>query len=145
MKNVMLILSFVTLFFGCENVSVLPDTGTVEGKVTIGPLCGNIPIVTNTSNPCGFSDEQIDQIYSKYKVSINGVVSGKIVTKEYVLNKVGVFTFEVPVGAYKIEVILPDGSANQTGLIPQNNLKKDIIISKNQVIKIDFEVNTGIR
>jgi hypothetical protein len=141
----MLILSFLFLMFGCEGVAVLPDTGTVEGKVSIGPLCGIVPAVVNNSNPCGFSDDQLNQIYSKYKVAISGMVDGKSITKEFVLNKTGIFSFEVPTGSYKVEVILPDGSVNQNGLMSANDLKKDVTVSKNQVTKVDLEVSTGIR
>jgi hypothetical protein len=146
MKNIMLIISLLSLLFACENVEVAPvDMATIEGTVTIGPLCGNIPAIVYNSNPCGFSDEQIDQIYAKYKVTVNGMSDGKAVNKEYVLNRTGKFTFEVPVGTYSVEVILPEGgSAAQNTLNPASSLKKELTVTKNQVVKIDIMVNTGI-
>jgi hypothetical protein len=145
MKNIMLIISLLAFLFACENVAVAPvDMATIEGTVSIGPLCGNIPAVVNNSNPCGFSDEQIDQIYAKYKVVVNGESNGKTVNKEYILNHTGKFTFEVPVGTYSVEVILPEGSAAQNALNPKSSLKKEMIVTKNQVVKVELQVNTGI-
>ncbi|CAH0994181.1 hypothetical protein EMA8858_00289 [Emticicia aquatica] len=145
MKNLMLIISFLILLFACENTSVeLNDVATIEGKVTIGPLCGNVPIIANNSNPCGFSDDQMNLVYSKYKVDLSGQVDGKTITKEVVLNKTGVFTFEVPVGTYKVEVILPEGgSSNQFNA--QGSLTKQVSLVKNQTSKVEINVDTGIR
>jgi hypothetical protein len=137
----MLILVAFLFLFGCENVAI--DAGIVEGKVTIGPLCGNIPAGTTGTNPCGFTDEQMDQVYSKYKVAIYSESNPKTALKEVVLNRTGAFSFEVPVGGYSVEVVLPQGSTTNTQL--GSELKKAVSITKGQVTTISLYVSTGIK
>jgi len=141
MKNIMTFLVAFLFLFGCENVPI--DAGIVEGKVTIGPLCGNIPAMTSGTNPCGFTDEQMNQVYSKYKVAIYSVNSPKVVLKEVVLNRTGTFSFEVPTGGYSVEVLIPQVSAATTQL--GSELKKMVSISKSKVTTISLNVNTGIQ
>ncbi len=137
----MLILAAFLFLFSCENVAI--DAGVVEGKVMIGPLCGNIPIVVNNSNPCGFTDEQMDQVYSKYKVAIYSESNPKTAIKEVVLNRTGAFSFEVPTGGYSVEVILPQGSTASTQI--GSELKKNVSVTKSMVTTISLNVNTGIQ
>lgn len=141
MKNVMLLLVVFLSLFGCENVAV--EAGIVEGKLSIGPLCGNIPAVTTGTNPCGFTDEQMDQVYSKYKVAIYSENNPKTALKEVVLNRTGAFSFEVPTGGYSVEVVLPQGSVALTQL--GSELKKTVSVTKNMVTTISLNVNTGIQ
>ena len=141
MKNLMSLLVAFLFLFSCENVPI--DAGIVEGKVTIGPLCGNIPVGTTGTNPCGFTDDQMDQVYSKYKVAIYSVNSPKVVLKEVVLNRTGTFSFEVPTGGYSVEVLIPQGSAANTQL--GSELKKMVSISKSKITTISLNVNTGIQ
>jgi hypothetical protein len=140
MKNIMTFLAFIMMIVACENANVNTEMGTISGTVTIGPLCGNIQNNPNTTNPCGFSDEQIDQIYAKYKVTLNGKVDGKTITNNVTLNKSGLFNFNVQVGTYKIEVVLPEGSK----VINSNELVKEVTVSKNEITKVDIKVDTGI-
>lgn len=143
----MLIFVSLMLLFSCENIAVdTTELGVVEGRVTIGPLCGNIPKVTNNSNPCGFSDEQINQFYSNYKVAIYSENAPKVAIKEVTLNRTGLFSFEVPTGAYSVEVILPAGSVpNNQPTVLGNELKKIVSITKSKVTTISLSVNTGIQ
>lgn len=137
----MLLLVVFLFLFGCENVAV--EAGTVEGKLLIGPLCGNIPAVTTGTNPCGFTDEQMDQVYSKYKVAIYSESNPKTALKEVVLNRTGAFSFEVPTGGYSVEVVLPQGSVALTQM--GSELKKTVNVTKNMVTIISLNVNTGIQ
>ena len=141
MKNVMILLVAILFLFGCENVAI--DAGIVEGKVTISPLCGNVPEETTGTNPCGFTDEQMNQIYSKYKVAIYSESNPKTALKEIVLDGTGDFSFEVPTGAYSVEVLLPQGSVASTQM--GSELKKTINVTKSIVTTINLNVNTGIR
>ncbi len=145
MRNVMLILVSLMFLFSCENIAVdATELGVVEGRVTIGPLCGNVPIVTNNSNPCGFTDEQINQFYANYKVAIYSENAPKVAIKEITLNKTGLFSFQVPEGAYSVEVILPAGMPNNQPILVGNELKKTVSITKSKVTTISLNVNTGI-
>lgn len=112
----------------------------------ISPICGNISIGQKGSNPCGFTDAQMDAVYSKYKVAMKGELSRKMISNELALNRTGAFSFEVPVGNYKVEGILPEGATNQTLLFGNTNgSSKEVSVLKNQATKIDLFVDTGIR
>ena len=137
----MIILVAFLFLLGCENVAI--DAGIIEGKVTIGPLCGNIPVGITGNNPCGLTDEQMDQVYSKYKVAIYSESNRKTALKEVVLNRTGAFSFEVPTGGYSVEVVLPQGSGTSTQL--DSELKKTVSVTKSMVTTISLNVNTGIQ
>lgn len=148
MNNLFIIIATVFLtVLGCENNTVDPNrTGTVEGQVVIGPLCGNVTAESDNSNPCGFSDDLLDDIYSKYKVEISSASSGKLVSKPVILDRTGLFSFEVPVGSYNVEVIRPEGSTTPTS--PMNNIndvKKTVSVTEGETVKLILQVNTGIK
>jgi hypothetical protein len=146
MKHLIVIFGILIFTLGCESLAVEPtETGSIEGKVSIGPLCGNIPIASNNSNPCGWTDEQINGFYSKYKVAVSGVVNGKTISNEFVLNKTGKFSFEVPVGSYKVEVITPEGSQSSTLSGNLDSRIKSVSVMKNQITVVDLIVDTGIK
>jgi hypothetical protein len=145
MKIKLIIISIVFLFANCENASIEP-MGTIEGKVTIGPLCGIIPsgITTTRDNPCGLSDEALNAIYKTYKVALKSVATSTTASKDFVLDKTGVFKFEVPEGNYEVEVQKVDGST--VGIRPvAGQYTKSAKVIKNQVITLNFDVDTGIR
>jgi hypothetical protein len=143
MKIKLLIINILFLFTNCENVDVTP-MGTIEGKVTIGPLCGIVPaIIENRSNPCGLSDEALNKIYAEYKVVLNATGTTKTTKQDFVLNKSGIFKFEVPEGDYQVEIQKVDGS--DVGI---NNSQKNtttVKVTKSQTTKIEINVGTGIR
>lgn len=140
----MVIFSILALLFACDNLAVEPiDMATIEGTVSIGPLCGAIMADAPPNNPCGLSNESLDQIYSKYKVVITGNNNSKTINKEIVLNRTGKFTFEVPVGYYSLEVILPDG-ATQNIFNTKESLKRSLNVNKGQILSVEIFVDTGI-
>lgn len=143
MKKGFLLLLSCLLVWACEaNIVEVNETGTIEGSVTIGPLCGNISTVKQSSNPCGFSDEQINAIYSKYQVLVDGVVKGNSITQRLTLAQSGTFTFKVPIGSFKVKIIMPDGRFYQEeGKVSE----KEVIVNKNMVTKVEIYVNTGIK
>jgi hypothetical protein len=146
MKIKLFIISALFLFTNCENVDVQP-IGTVEGKVTIGPLCGIVPVGTTggdrNGNPCGFSDEAMNKIYGEYKVVLSSTVT-KTAIKNVVLNKTGEFKFEIVEGEYSVEVQKVDGSTIGIRQTPDKYLQTTKV-TKNQTTKLEFSVDTGIR
>lgn len=144
--NIIAILLTIALW-SCVGETTEPDNlGTIEGKVTISPLCGNIPKGTaNPLNPCGLSDAAINEIYGAYKVTINSAVGAtKAVTQEKVLDKTGQFSFELPEGDYKVQVLKKDGSPITTSS-DLNQLSKSIKLVQNQKVAVDLYVDTGIK
>lgn len=144
----MLIISLLLILFGCESGEVLPDSGTIEGNVSIGPLCGTVPVsdLINSDNPCGFTNEQLDGIYGKYKVEISDANKGKTVAKSVILDHTGLFSFRVPVGSYDVKVVMPEGSAPQNTLMNgSSSVKEGLTVTKGEVVQLTFNVNTDIR
>lgn len=125
--------------FACENEAVVADeTGTFEAKVTVAPLC---PIQRiDDLNPCGLTDAQIDAIYKQYNISISSSENTKFQTLIIQLDRTGTFRRILPVGKYKVEVIMPVGAFPKTG----SNFQ-EISIIKNEVKVVEFTINTGIR
>jgi hypothetical protein len=127
----MFVISLLLILLGCESANVTPSMGTIEGTVTIGPLCGNVTAESESSNPCGFANEQLDTIYSKYKVEIKDASSGKSFAKPETLNQTGLFSFQVPVGSHNVGVTLSEGSMAQNTLMGEfTSLKKGVTVTK---------------
>lgn len=111
----------------------------IGGKVLITPLCGIVPADVNTDvHPCGFTKSELDKIYGTYRVVLKSVTQQ--ILKEQVLDATGTFSFSVKEGEYIIDVI----SDNPTGN-PPTGMAQKVTVGKNQKIKIDLVVNTGIR
>lgn len=142
MKAKLLLITLLTIIFGCAGENIEADTiGFIEGKVTIGPLC---PVVSaNTvGNPCGYTDAQMNEIYGAYKVV---ATSANLTTKkELTLDKTGIFKFEIPEGDYELAVQKVDGS-----MIGISGEKSKVIsqtkVLKNQTTKFEINIDTGIR
>lgn len=145
MKFKLLIINILFLLTNCEGVDVAP-MGTIEGKVTIGPLCGIVPSGTlggDRNNPCGLSDEALNKIYAEYKVVLGDANAPQVKLKDFVLDRTGTFKFEIPEGDYQVEVQKVDGSAVGINNSQKNTTAAKVI--KNQTTKIEINVNTGIR
>jgi len=69
MKKIIIFVIASIFYLSCqkEEINLI---GTVEGKFSIGPLCGIELANAYESYPCGFSLEQLDAIYCKYTVQI---------------------------------------------------------------------------
>ncbi len=145
MKIKLLIINILFLFTNCEGVDV-SLIGTIEGTVTIGPLCGIVPAGTaggDRNNPCGLSDEALNKIYSEYKIVLSATNAPQVKLKDFVLDRTGIFKFEIPEGDYQVEVQKVDGSAVGINNSQKNTTPAKVI--KNQTTKIDINVGTGIR
>ncbi len=129
---------------GCGLAEVEP-LSVVEGKVTVGPLCGIVPAgqasTTKSNNPCNISDAELDRIYGEYSVVIKDNKNNTISQKK--LDRTGLFSFEVNEGAYLLNV---ESSVNNIILFNQKeNLEKSITATKTQKQYLEFNINTGIR
>ncbi len=134
------ILLFLILI-GCSVVDVRP-LGTVEGKVSIDPLCGYAPNPTD-KNPCGLTDEQLDGVYGKYTVVLSSVSkpsSSTVLRKK--LDRTGLFLFEVEEGEYLLN--LESSQQNALMFSDKASIEKTIKISSSQKLFVELNVNTGI-
>lgn len=144
MKKFLFLIVSLFVFMGCENLTIEPEVGTIQGLVTIGPLCGNVSTQANSTNPCGFTNEQLDAIYNKYTVEIKSAQTGKLIENSIILYRIGVFRVKVPVGAYIVEVIPPAGINVSSSLMNEAfSLKKGVNVLNDEVVKLSFNVNLG--
>lgn len=81
MKKIIIFVIVSIFYLSCQKEEVNLN-GTVEGKFSIGPLCGIEPANADESHPCGFSFEQLDAIYSKYKIQIIDASTAKVVAEK---------------------------------------------------------------
>jgi len=136
----MLGIIFLLALVGCSEVEPL---ATIEGKISVGPLCGNIPIIdlNKSGNPCGFSNEDMDRIYGQYTVVLKN--SSNVVTAQKILDRTGVFVFEVKEGTYMLNI----ESLTQNVLLERNKEKyqQSITVAKNEKKMVTLNIDTGIR
>jgi len=143
MKATLLVTTLLAGIFGCagENIEANTVVGFIEGKITIGPLC-SVVSANMVGNPCGYTDAQMNEIYGAYKVVTTS--SNLTTKKELTLDKTGIFKFAIPEGDYELVVQKVDGS-----MIGINGEKSKVISSakvlKNQVTKLEINIDTGIR
>lgn len=146
MKILSLLVILSLFFLNCEKLEV-NATGIIKGKLTIGPLCGTVPAGTepNRDNPCGLSDAELNSIYGEYKVVVSPTNSSeKTTTREKILDKTGLFDFEIPSGDYKVQVLLKNG-AEILSNSEKNLLIKNINLSQNQVVEVSLFVEKTIK
>ncbi len=102
--------------------------GTLQGKLTIGPLC---PV-----EPCNISDEQKKQAYEARKIQIYTEDKTKLITEITADYKTEMYSVDLATGKYKVIV-------TNAGIGPFE--PKDIIISAGQTTMLNIDIDTGIR
>jgi hypothetical protein len=146
MKTMFLITLLSFIFFNCENIEV-SASAVIQGNVTIGPLCGTVPAGTeaNRDNPCGLSDTEMNAIYGDYKVVLSpGNSQIKGASSEKILDKTGKFSFQIPSGQYRIQILRKDGSE----VLPaseKNILSKTFSIAQNEVMEVSLHIEKNIK
>lgn len=139
-------ISFVILIalMGCGMVDVEPSS-VIEGKVTIGPLCGNVPVgetgLPKDGNPCGLSNEGMDEIYGKYSVILK--TTNDVIVAQKKLDRTGSFVFSVNEGTYRL--VVDSQVAGLLSVTQKEQLQKTISITKNANQSVIFTIDTGIR
>ena len=138
---ILLILGLI-LSCACENGSnkTSLETGILEGKVTIGPLC---PV-----EPCNLTPEQIATIYEARKVIVYEKTSlNKII--EIQLNAEGEYSISLNSGQYIVDVSDANGNALTLDLSQRlrigNAIPQEAEIFPDQTTISDFDIDTGIR
>jgi hypothetical protein len=143
MKSLCLI--FLAALIGCSQQSVEP-TAEIAGKVTIGPLCGTIPAddevdVSLNDNPCGLSDNQLDDIYNKYTVTVTTSADKVIASQK--LDHTGEYEFQVSFGEYILAVV-PENPTLLTSF-QKGELSELVTVSNGAPQYYLFNIDTGIR
>lgn len=123
LKNIAF-LAFALLLFGCASQA---QKGTLEGRITIGPLC---PV-----EPCHLTQEQIDQAYTSRSIIIYASDRTTII-RQISIPAGGNYNISLNPGTYFV-TIHPGGIGDYPF--------QEIIVSSNQTTRLDLNVDTGIR
>lgn len=129
MKIIAMIMIIISTLVTIDCVQQEP--GFIEGRVTIGPLC---PV-----EPCNVNPEQLEKMYETRKISIYS--EDKILVKEVKLNKIGYYKVELNPGSYIVDMDNVNGGFGIGG----SNLPKDVKVESGDTIKLDINIDTGIR
>lgn len=132
-KNILLVGLAITLAFasGCAQGqdSATSQKGSVEGKVTIAPLC---PV-----EPCQISTDQKARIYGARKIVIYTQDRAAVV-KEISLDEDGYYRTDLNPGYYVVDI-------NRLGIDSSSAVPKEVGIEAGQIIRLDIDIDTGIR
>ncbi len=139
MNSVVSFFTIIYLMLGCGSNVTPTVTGTLEVKVSIGPLCGIVPAnLPPSNNPCGLSDADMDAFYAGYELVVNSSQTN-LVINEQKLNRTGVVSMNLPVGDYNVTV-----SPNPFPTL-ENKSPLPVKIVENQKTKVTISIQTGIR
>jgi hypothetical protein len=129
--SLLTVILFSGMLSGClTNLdSSNPQYGLVFGKVTIGPLC---PV-----EPCQISEEQIDKIYAERKIIIYMEDSSTVVQTVSIDEDRHYEAYLLP-GHYVIDI-------NHNGIDRSGDVPKAIAIEEGKIIRLDIDIDTGIR
>ncbi len=120
----------LVLLSGCLRTNNGQSTvGTLEGKVTIGPLC---PV-----EPCNISAEQMAQAYAGRKIFIYAKDMNTLL-KTVDINADGTYGIELAPGQYIVDT-------NHLAVGSVKGAPKLVDITAGKTTKADIEIDTGIR
>ncbi len=122
---------FFGILAGCmTNLdSVHPQIGMVYGEVTIGPLC---PV-----EPCQISEEQIEDAYAARKIIIYEEDSTTIAQTLSIGDDHYYKAYLLP-GKYVVDI-------DHSGMDHSSDVPKAIKIEANEMMRLDIDIDTGIR
>ena len=124
---------FLFLFQGCENQNLFNGgIGTLQGKVSIGPLC---PVERIPPDP---ACQPTAETYKAYPVSVwSANMNAKILDLTPSLD--GSYSVSLPFGTYNIVL------ENKSPGIGGSNLPALVDINKDAPTEFDISIDTGIR
>ncbi|MBI2288701.1 MAG: hypothetical protein HYU83_06995 [Chloroflexi bacterium] len=123
----MLVIIFGLLLAGC--VSGTQETGTLQGRVTIGPI---FPVERPGENP-----PIPPEVYAARKVKVYDK-SGFRLVQQVDLGPDGSYQVDLKPGVYTIDI-------NRIGIDHSANVPKQVVIKPGETVKLDIDIDTGIR
>jgi len=119
------------LFAACASTAT-PEVpvGYLEGRVTIGPLqpVERVGVPTPTVPPEVYAARSIDIFQS----------DGTTLVTNVKINPDGTYRVELEPGTYLVNIA-------RTGIDRAGGLPKTIVIESNRTVRLDIEIDTGIR
>ncbi len=114
-------------FAQCPSATSNGETGTLSGKVSVGPICP----VERVGVPCPVPPEA----YTSREVIVYSETT--IVARSH-FNSDGTYRFELPAGQNFVAI-------PQSGIGGSKELPKTITITAGKTTTLDFSIDTGIR
>ena len=130
MTKVFLILAVIIiglLLGGCSGGT--PQTGTLEGEVTIGPI---LPVEKEGGKreiPC--------EVYQARKVMVYDK-NGRNLVKQVDIDCNGHYSVELRAGVYTVDI-------NRIGIDNSRDVPKKIEIRSRESVEVNIDIDTGIR
>jgi hypothetical protein len=115
----------LVLIAGC----VQRETGVLQGKVTIGPLC---PV-----EPCHISPDQMEKAYDLRKILIYDA-NRQSVLEEVNISRNGTYMINLAPGNYVVDI-------NRIGIDRSGEVPEKINIEPGKTVVLDINIDTGIR
>ena len=128
MRELALLIAFALLFSGCAQ-KAKAETGTLQGTVTLGPLC---PV-----EPCQVTPAQKGKALEAVLI-IAYDRQESVVIKETSPDENGNYKLELEPGIYRIDT-------NRFGIGSVSGVPKDVVIEAGKMVTLDIRVDTGIR
>ncbi|GGD67992.1 hypothetical protein GCM10011514_35130 [Emticicia aquatilis] len=122
----------VTLL-ACSSQTITPDVGSLDLKVTIGPLC---PV-----EPCNKTTDDIRKVYEAYTFTVKEAKTGKVVLEKTLAynGTNGVLkSTDMSVGEYELDF-------TPKSFFTKQGFPRPFTIEKNKTTQLEIAIDTGIR
>lgn len=119
--------------FACSSQTITPDIGSLDLKVTIGPLC---PI-----EPCNRTADDIRKVYEAYTFTVKDVKTGKVVLEKTLTynGTNGVLkSTDMSVGEYELDF-------TPKSFFTKQGFPRPFTIEKSKTTQLEISIDTGIR
>ena len=129
--TIKIILYSILLLLALSACSLIPqETGILEGQVTIGPLMPAVQVGVPEPTPA-------PEVYAAREIVIYKKNGTTEVTRLQI-DATGWYRGELPVGTYVVDI-------NRLGIDSADGLPKEITLTPNAVLRLDIDIDTGIR
>lgn len=133
MKNYIILSTMFLFLISCSSQTITPDIGSLDLKVTIGPLC--------SVEPCNRNADDIRKVYEAYTFTIKEAITRKVVLEKTLTydGTCGVLkSTNISIGAFEID-FSPKSFFNKQGF------PRPFIIEKSKTTQLEILIDTGIR
>lgn len=133
MKTIIVLLVWFITLSSCTTEIVSLDTGSLDIKVTIGPLC--------PTEPCNRPADDIKKVYESYSfVLTNAATKSVILEQKLSYNGTnGAFkSNNLAVGEYEMNI-------NPSNIFTKRGFPKTVKIEKDKTTSLEIDIDTGIR
>ena len=130
----MAIISFLSVcLFACITKTIAPETGLIDIKVTIAPLC---PV-----EPCNKTTEELKAIYESYSFVITNPKDKSVVLEQKLTYNGTNGLLEnsnIAIGEYELNI-------KPENIFTKRGFPKTVKIEKNKTTSLEIDIDTGLR